>query len=202
MKQCWPAPERNKGPILDVLNRVLPAEGSALELASGSGQHAVHFARHLPGWRWQPSDMDDGNLASIAAWVEDEGLGNLCPPLRIDVTADDWGAPSFDGIYCANMVHIAPWECAVGLVAGAGRHLADGGTLALYGPYRVGGAHTAPSNEAFDQGLRSRDASWGVRDMEAMIELAGRVGIDFVERVPMPANNQTLIFRKESTVHG
>jgi SAM-dependent methyltransferase len=211
MKQCWPAPERNKQPILEVLARVLsvssagapaltrhpaPARGVVLELASGSGQHAVHFAASLPAFVFQPSDVDPENLASIRAWVREARLANLREPLALDVLAEDWGVGSVDAIFNANMIHIAPWECCLGLLRGAARHLAPEGVLVLYGPYRVGGAHTAPSNESFDAGLRARDARWGVRDLEDVIAEAARAGLVFAERVPMPANNQSLVFRR------
>jgi SAM-dependent methyltransferase len=197
MKQCWPAPERNKDPILEVLKTVLAEKGEALEIASGSGQHAVHFARHLPDWTWQPSDVAEETLASVKAWVSDEGLTNLVHPLRLDVCSDDWGVGVFDAIFCANMIHIAPWACTLGLLAGAGRHLKAGGHLILYGPYRIHGAHTAESNAAFDANLRARDAEWGVRDLDEVVEIASRHGLSWVERFAMPANNQTVVLDKE-----
>jgi SAM-dependent methyltransferase len=194
MKQCWAAPERNLGPILDVLARVLPRAGRVLELASGSGQHAVHLARALPALTWLPSDIDDEHLASIRAWVRAAALPNLLPPARIDACAQDWAVGAVDAVFSANLLHIAPWECGVGLLRGAGRHLAPGGVLVLYGPFRVGAVHAAPSNEAFDADLRARDARWGVRDLEAVEEEALRAGLALAERVAMPANNQTLVF--------
>ena len=198
MKQCWPAPERNKAPILEVLARVFPADGHVLEVASGSGQHAAHFARALPGLRWQPSDVDDDNLASIAAWVQEAGLDNLELPLRVDVLTADWNIEPVDAVFCANMIHIAPWRCAEGLLAGVGRYLRAGGYFVLYGPFRLGDAHTSPSNEAFDQGLRRQDPAWGVRDLETVVDFADKRGLAFVERVAMPANNQSVVFRKRS----
>lgn len=194
MKACWPAPERNKGPILEVLKRVLPARGTLLELASGSGQHCVHFARGLPELTVQPSDVDPENLASIRAWVAEAALPNLRAPLTLDVRAADWGVGRVQAIFNANMIHIAPWECCVGMFDGVGRHLEPGGVFALYGPFRVGGAHTAESNASFDAGLRARDPRWGVRDLEAVTAEAERVGLRLTERVPMPANNFTLVF--------
>ncbi len=196
MKLCWPAPERNKGPILEVLARVLPSTGRVLELSSGSGQHAAHFARHLPQLCWLPSDVAEENLASIRDWVREAALPNLCEPTRIDVRAGDWGVALVDAIFNANMIHIAPWECGVGLLRGAGRHLVSGGVLVLYGPFRIDGVHTAPSNEAFDADLRARDPRWGVRGVTDVAAEAERAGLAFVERVPMPANNQTLVFRR------
>lgn len=197
MKQTWAAPERNKLPILDVLQRVLPAQGTLVEIASGSGQHAVFFAEKFPAWTWQPSDVEPDNLASIDAWVRERVLPNLRPPRRIDVCDDDWGVGMVDAVYCANMIHIAPWECCVGLIAGAGNHIAADGHLVLYGPFRIGGEHTSESNQTFDASLKARDSRWGVRDLEAVIELAEGAGLSFAERSPMPANNQCLVFRRE-----
>jgi SAM-dependent methyltransferase len=196
MKQVWPAPERNRDPILTVLRRVLPAVGRMLEIASGTGQHAEYFARQESGWQIQPSDMDPDNLVSIRAWVDESALPNLHRPLVIDVRDASWDAPTFDAIFCANMIHIAPWECALGLLAGVGRHLSEGGVFALYGPFRIAGKHTAPSNEAFHASLQSRDPSWGVRNLDDIIALAQSHGLAFVEHVAMPANNFTAIFRK------
>lgn len=193
-KQCWPAPERNKQPILEVLQRVLPERGVLLEVSSGSGQHAAFFARALPSWTILPTDLDAENLSSIQAWVDDEKLPNLRTPVRLDVTQDKWLVPQVDAIFNANMIHIAPWECCVGLMRGAARHLKDGGTLVLYGPYKIGFVHTSASNEEFDAGLRARDARWGVRDLERVVEEAEKVGLKLSERVQMPANNQILVF--------
>ena len=196
MKQVWPAPERNKAPILGVMRPHLPASGTLLEIASGSGQHAVFFAAELPALRIQPSDIDETNLASIAAYVAEAALPNLAAPLRVDVCAADWAVGQVDVLYNANMIHIAPWECCLGLVAGAARHVAPGGMMILYGPYKVGGAHTAPSNEAFDARLREQNPSWGVRDLEAVLALTEQAGFTLMERVAMPANNQTLRLRR------
>jgi SAM-dependent methyltransferase len=196
VKQCWPAPERNKGPILEVLRRVLPARGVALEIASGSGQHAAYFAAQLPELVWQPSDVDEVNLASIRSWVAEAAGSNLRAPLELDVCASDWGVGLVDAVFNANMIHISPWECCAGLIAGAGRHLAPDGVLVMYGPYRVGGAHTAKSNADFDASLKARDARWGVRDCEAVAALALEEGLALEERVEMPANNQVLVFRR------
>lgn len=193
-KLCWPAPERNKAPILEVLERVLPASGTLLELASGTGQHAEHFARHLRHLRYLPSDPDPENLASIRAWVSAAGLPNLLAPRALDVTSADWEVGQVAAVFNANMLHITPWACAVALFAGLSRHLADPGVVVLYGPYRIGGAHTAPSNESFDASLRERNPEWGVRDLEAVVTLAENAGLRFEARVEMPANNQSLIF--------
>lgn len=194
-KLTWPAPERNKDPILAALARVLPAEGRVLEVASGTGQHVVHFATHLPALSFLPSDVDEKNLESIRAWVRDAGLPNLEEPTLLDVCSSDWAVGKVEAIFNANLLHISPWQCAVGLFEGASRHLAASGALVLYGPYRVGGEHTAPSNAAFDADLRQRDPRWGVRDLEAVRDLAERAGLNLSERIEMPANNQLLVFR-------
>jgi SAM-dependent methyltransferase len=196
-KQTWPAPERNKDPILAVLEKELPSTGLLLEVASGTGQHAVHFAQNLPAWTIQPSDFDPENLASISAWVDESALPNLNAPIALDVRDADWGIAPLDAIFCANMVHIAPWECAIALIEGAGRHLRQGGTLVIYGPFKLGGSHTAPSNADFDRSLRERNPDWGVRDAEAIEELAAACSLMPSSRIPMPANNQSLIFRKK-----
>jgi SAM-dependent methyltransferase len=197
MKKTWPAPERNKGPIVDVLRRVLPKAGRVLEISSGSGQHVVHFARQLPGLVFQPSDVDPDNLASIRAWRHDEQLANVLEPVRLDVLEESWPVGPFDAAFNANMIHIAPWACAEGLFRGVGRHLGKGGVFVLYGPFRIGGAHTAESNAEFDADLRQRDPAWGVRDLEAVEALAREQGLELRERVPMPANNQCLVFVRE-----
>jgi SAM-dependent methyltransferase len=191
-----PAAERNRGPILDVLRRVLPARGTVLEIASGTGQHVAHFAAALPGLTWQPSDRDDEGFASIVAWCTHEGAASALPPVVLDVTHEAWPVATVDAIVCANMIHIAPWEACLGLLRGAGRHLADDGVLVLYGPYKVGGVHTAPSNAAFDADLRARDPRWGVRDLDDVAAVARENGLALAERVAMPANNQTVVFRR------
>ena len=196
LRQHAPAAERNREPILAVLERVLPASGTVLEIASGTGQHAIHFAAALPKLVWQPSDPGEDARASIAAWTAHSGLANVRAPLALDVRDASWGIDAAAAIVCINMIHISPWESAQALIGGAGRLLQTGGVLFLYGPYRRGGAHTAPSNAAFDAQLRSRDPSWGVRDMEDMVALADAAGFDSDEPVEMPANNFCLVFRK------
>jgi hypothetical protein len=191
-----PAAERNAAPILEVLRGALPASGTVLEIASGTGQHAVHFAAALPGLIWQPSDADPRARASISAWRTHTGLANLREPLDLDVRREPWPIDEVNAIVCINMIHIAPWEAAQALMKGAGARVAAGGALVLYGPYRRGGAHTAPSNEAFDADLRARDPSWGVRDMEAVEALAEAQGFICEARVAMPANNFSVVFRK------
>ena len=194
--QTAPAVARNRDPILAVLRRVLPAQGTVLEIASGTGEHAVHFAGALPGMTWQPTDPDMVALRSIAAWRETARLPNLLAPLVLDVTSAVWPVQRADAMVCINMIHISPWRAAEALMAGAARLLAPGGVLFLYGPYKEGGAHTAPSNEAFDASLRARNPEWGVRDLDDVKALAEREGVDFVERVAMPANNLSVVFRR------
>jgi SAM-dependent methyltransferase len=191
-----PATERNAAPILDVLRGALPARGTVLEIASGTGQHALQFAAALPHLDWQPSDADPRARASITAWREHAGTANLRVPLDLDVRREPWPIDAADAVVCINMIHIAPWEAAIALVKGAGMRLPAGGVLVLYGPYRRGGAHTAPSNEAFDAQLRESDPAWGVRDMEAVEALAQAEGFVCEQRVAMPANNFSLVFRK------
>ncbi|MEZ0603500.1 DUF938 domain-containing protein [Paraburkholderia sp. IW21] len=195
-QQRSPSAERNREPILAVLREVLPATGRVLEIASGTGQHAICFAGALPGLDWQPSDLDVDARASIAAWIAHEGLANVRAPLALDVHQADWGVGTLDAVVCINMIHISPWSATQALFAGASRRLVDGGVLYLYGPYKRGGAQTSPSNEAFDQQLRSRDPAWGVRDMEAVVALGASVGLVCDEAIAMPANNFSLVFRK------
>jgi SAM-dependent methyltransferase len=196
MKATWAAPERNKGPILEVLQRVLPERGALLEIASGSGQHAAHFAQHLPEWTWQPSDCDPTNLASIEAHRVELACTNLLAPRSLDVRASDWGVESFDAVFNANMIHITPWACCVSLVQGLERHLRPGGVFILYGPFRIAGQHTAPSNASFDIDLKQQNPSWGVRDLEAVSALAAASDVSLSELIPMPANNHCLVFRR------
>ncbi len=193
-----PATQRNRDPILAVLRRVLPPTGTVLEVASGSGEHAVYFAAQLPALTWQPSDDDATARASIAAWVAQEALGNVLPPVALDASAEAWPVARVDAVLCCNMVHISPWSSCEGLMRGAGRALPAGGVLVMYGPFRVGGMDTAPSNAAFDADLRRRDARWGVRDLEAVVEEARGRGLDHVETVSMPANNLTVVFRRRA----
>ncbi|MGE0093033.1 MAG: DUF938 domain-containing protein [Alphaproteobacteria bacterium] len=191
-----PAALRNRDPILDVLRLHLPPKGLVVEMASGSGEHVIHFARHLPGLTFQPSDPDADARASIDAWVEEAGLANVKPALDLDVTRRPWPFVNAAAILCINMVHISPWPATEALFAGAARHLVPNGVLYLYGPYKRDGAHTAPSNEAFDQSLRARDPAWGVRDLETVTALAVSAGFTEPEIVPMPANNLSLVFHR------
>jgi cyclopropane fatty-acyl-phospholipid synthase-like methyltransferase len=195
-KRCDPWCERNRQPILEVLQRLLPNTGTVLEIASGSGQHATFFADKLRPLTWQPSDIDPDRLASIRAWVTEAGLANLCEPLHLDVLEADWGVGEVEAIFCANMIHITPWECCLALLAGARRHLVAGGLLILYGPFRINGRHTAESNRRFDKSLRDQNPGWGVRNLDAVCRAAG--GLTMVERVEMPANNQMIVFQRVS----
>jgi SAM-dependent methyltransferase len=191
-----PATVRNGAAILDVLRAVLPRDGLVLELASGSGEHAVRFAGALPELRWQPSDPDRRALGSIAAHARGSGLTNLLPPFELDARAEEWPVGRADAVVCINMIHIAPWAATEGLMAGAGRLLPDDGPLVVYGPYRIDGAHTAPSNALFDEDLRRRDPAWGVRDLGDVVAVAQAQGLRLAERIAMPANNLSLVFRK------
>jgi len=192
----WPAPERNKQPILDVLARVLPESGHVLEVASGNGQHVLQFAAGLPQLVWLPTDPDPVHLDAIWTRLESVALPNVEPPLELDVLREPWPVGPVDAIVCINMIHIAPWPATEALVAGAAKRLPAGGVLFLYGPFRRDGRHTAPSNEAFDESLRARDAAWGVRDLEAVEALCVKHGFALSDIVPMPANNLSVTFVK------
>jgi SAM-dependent methyltransferase len=198
MRQSSPAAERNRGPLGELLARQLPATGRALEIASGTGQHAVHFAGVLPGWTWQPSDPSAEARASIAAWCAEAGTTSVLPPLALDVLAPPWPveAGTYDLVFCANMLHISPWATCAALMAGAARALRDGGRLVTYGPYLEDDVPTAPGNVAFDADLRARDAAWGIRRREDVVAAAEAAGFAYVHREPMPANNLTLVFRR------
>ena len=191
-----PAADRNKDPILAQLKSLLGERGTALEIASGTGQHAVWFAAALPGWTWQPTDFDIEALPAIAERIAQSGLGNVLPPVRLDVTAPQWPFTRFDAMFCANMLHIAPWNACAGLMAGAAAHLAPGGMLVTYGPYFERDVPTAPSNLAFDQSLRARDPSWGIRQLDDVVAEAGRHGLALAQRHAMPANNLLQVFRR------
>jgi len=194
-KLDYAATGRNKDAILEVLKDVLPETGTVLEIASGSGQHIAHFARILPNLTWQPSDMETEHRLSIAEWAA--GLSNVREVIDVDVCREDWSLwTDVDAIFCANMIHIAPWEVAIGLMAGAGRYLPAGAPLILYGPFIRSDAKTAPSNISFDLSLRSRNPAWGIRDLADVAALANDNGLEQEKLVEMPANNLTVIFRK------
>lgn len=191
-----PAADRNKKPILACLQRILSEHGTALEIAAGTGQHAVWFSASLAGWTWQPTDSDAGMLPVIADQIAQSGLANVLPPLQLDVTAVQWPPfkRKFDAIYCANLLHIAPWDACAALMAGAARHLAPGGMLITYGPYFEEGVRPAASNLAFDESLRARDPAWGIRSLEQVAAEARRAGLVLAQRHEMPANNLVLVF--------
>lgn len=201
-----PAADRNKQPILEALRELLPARGRALEIASGTGQHAAWLGAGLPGWEWQPTEANSTALPTIAAWVRQAGASNVRPPCLLDVMEPQWPsdeetlasafARPFDAIFCANMLHISPWATCAALMRGAARHLAAGGALLTYGPYLIDGEATAPGNVAFDADLRARDPAWGLRLLSDVIAQAQAAGLAFEERVRMPANNLVLVFRK------
>lgn len=175
---------------------MLPARATVLEIASGTGEHALYFATRLEGVTWQPSDPDPEARDSIAAW----GIGSagVLAPLDLDVRRESWGVGPVDAIVCINMIHISPWTAAEGLFRGAADCLRPGGVLYLYGPFAIGGRHTAPSNAAFDENLRARDPEWGVRDLEDVVALARESGFDLTETVAMPANNLSVVFTRSS----
>jgi len=194
--QLSPAVARNRDPILSVLRRHLPAQGTVLEIAAGTGEHAAYFAPHFPHLTWQPTDVDADALASIEAHRAAAKAPNLRAPIALDVMAPAWPIERADAVLSINMIHISPWTAAQGLMTGAAKLLAAGGVLYLYGPFKENGVHTAPSNDAFDASLRARDPRWGVRDVGDVRDLAKSHGFDFVERVAMPANNLSLVFRR------
>jgi SAM-dependent methyltransferase len=190
-----PSTARNRGPILDVLKRVLPATGTVLEIASGTGEHVIHFAQRLPKLDWQPSDPDAAARTSIAAWVAATNAPNLRPPIAFDVRSEPWPIRHAAAILCINMIHIAPWTATQALLRGAGRLLSRDGVLYLYGPYRRSDRPTAPSNEAFDADLRRRNPEWGLRALETVASEAEAHGLRVAEIVDMPANNLSVILR-------
>jgi len=206
-----PAFHRNHEPIWSVLQRYLAAEtGDVVEAGSGTGQHVVCFARHAPDIVWWPSDLNEQHLKSIAAWRGHSGLGNVRPPQRIDLSDPAWCLTPHEGsgpgrllaIFCANVIHIAPWRVAEGLFAGAGRLLRADGWLFLYGPFKRDGAHTAVSNAVFDSSLRDNNPEWGVRDIAELEKLAMAAGLHLVEIAEMPANNLVLVFGRSRRPEG
>jgi hypothetical protein len=192
-----PAVARNTGPILEVLKAHMPARGAVLEIAAGSGEHAVAFAAALPGLEWTPSDPSEDARASIAAWADAADLPNLRPPLALDVLDEaGWPEGPFNALLCINMIHISPWAATEGLMQLAARVLPVGGLLATYGPYLETDTPLAPSNAAFDESLKSRNPEWGLRDREAVATAAKAGGLALTRRVEMPANNLMLLFRR------
>jgi SAM-dependent methyltransferase len=191
-----PAAARNREPILHVLRDCLPPSALVLEIGSGTGEHAVWFSSALPTLTWLPTDQDPEALKSIAAWREQARLANLLPPLLLDASAKTWPIAQADAVVAINIVHIAPWATAQGLIAGAARVLTSGGLLYLYGPFREAGVHTSPGNAAFDADLRSRNPSWGVRDLDEITAFASLHGFEPPSKVAMPANNLSVMFRR------
>ena len=192
-----PSTARNRGPILEVLARILPSHGLVLEIAAGAGEHALHNAAALPHLQWRPTDPDPEALASIAAWRAHAGTPNLLEPLALDAASPQtWPVEAADAVVNINMIHISPWAAAQGLMAGAGCILPEGGVLFLYGPYLEPDIEPAPSNLAFDASLRSRNPAWGLRRLDEVTDLAASHGLILAERVAMPANNLSLVFRR------
>ncbi len=191
-----PAAARNHEPILRVLRDHLPRAARVLEIASGTGEHAVWFSRALPEVIWQPTDLDPEALRSIAAWRDGTDQPNLLPPLPLDAAADAWPVATADAVVAINMIHIAPWTATLGLVAGAARVLSQSGVLFLYGPFREGGVHTGAGNAKFDADLRAREPSWGIRDLDDIAALVSLHGFTAPDRIAMPANNLSLVFRR------
>lgn len=189
--------ERNRDPILRVLEQVLPVTGLVLEIASGTGQHVVHFARALTSLTWQPTDIDALCRRSISAWLATENLNNIHDPLDLDVLEFPWRVPAPDAVICINLIHIAPWPVTTALFAGARLVLRDAGMVYLYGPYMVNHCHTAPSNETFDRALRAEDPEWGIRDLEDVNAVATEQGFELLQTIKMPANNLSVLFKKQ-----
>lgn len=190
----YPATHRNREAILGVLRQVLPADGLVLEIGSGSGQHVAYFADLLANLRWQPTDYDESVFASIRAWSAE--VDNVDPPLKLDTTSENWPIERCDAVFCANMIHVAPWEACLGLLDGVAARLRRWGPLVLYGPFTRGGTHTAPSNESFDRELREKNPDWGVRDLVVIQKEAKARGLDLDTVFDMPANNLIAVFRK------
>ena len=194
-RQYAPATLRNRDFILDVLREVLPTKGDILEIASGSGEHVVHFAKSLPSLVFQPSDPDPNALQSVVAWVKATRVTNVRAPIILDASQSPWPIASADGVMCINMVHISPWDVTLGLIKGAAAILPPGAPFYLYGPYRRADLETAPSNHAFDRSLRNRNPAWGLRDLEAVTAMAQSVGFSIPIITEMPANNLSVVFR-------
>ena len=190
-----PAADRNKEPILSVLQNALPTRGLVVEVASGTGQHVIHFAKNLGELTWLPSDPDIEFRKSIETRIRDSALGNVRTPLNLDVLDNPWPVSEADAVLCINMIHVAPWEATRALIHGTERILSAEGILFMYGPYRRSGAHTAPSNEAFDLRLKEQNPDWGIRDLEDIEKLGERVGLLLETVVEMPANNLSLVLK-------
>ncbi|MBM3619300.1 MAG: DUF938 domain-containing protein [Alphaproteobacteria bacterium] len=191
-----PATLRNRDPILAVLRRVLPRDGTVLEIGSGSGEHAAYFAAALAPLRWRPTDASDRDFASITGWAREHGASTVEPPRVLDAISDTWPTGRADAMFSANVIHIAPWAVTEGMLRGAARVLPSGAPLVLYGPFMREGTHTAASNAAFDADLRRRDPSWGIRDLGTVADVAATHGLDLDDITEMPANNLTVVFRR------
>ncbi|EYF02661.1 DUF938 domain-containing protein [Chondromyces apiculatus] len=198
MKRIAPAADRNKSPILGVLRPLLPDGARVLEIASGTGQHMIHFASALPTVTFQPSDADPAALESIESYRAEAGLSNVAPPVLLDAASASWPVTSADAVVCINMIHISPWSSCEGLFRGAARILPPGGVLVLYGPYCFSGRYTAPSNEAFDASLKEQNPAWGVRDIDDLSRLATETGFVNEAITALPANNHVLVFRRQA----
>ncbi len=194
-KRFAPATQRNRDVLVSVLRDILPDTGTVLEIASGTGEHIVHFAAYFPHLSWQPTDFDPAGLASIEAWVAESRLPNIAPAVQLDAAQPIWPIDQVQAIVCINMVHIAPWAAAIGLFAGASKLLSPGARLFLYGPFLEADMPTAPSNEAFDASLRGANPEWGLRSIEDMVKLASDAGFILENRITMPANNLSLVFQ-------
>jgi len=198
-RKSAPAALRNREPIAEVLREWLPEHGLVLEIASGTGEHAIYFGEHFPNLEWQPSDLHPDALESIAAWREKSGLTNVREPIFADASAADWPIARADALLSINMVHISPWKSALGLIAGASRLLPPGGPLILYGPWLKDDIDTVPSNLAFDRDLKSRDSEWGLRRVEDFAAAAGKNGLHLIETRAMPANNLMILLRRDQS---
>lgn len=196
MKRHAPATARNSAAIADVLRKELPKTGSVLEIASGSGEHAIYLAREFPDLLWHPTDYDFEALDSIRAWTQETRLANIAPPQRLDASTPPWDVPPVNAIFCCNMIHISPWAASEGLLRGAGEVLPENAPLILYGPFIEHGVETSESNLQFDASLKSRDPEWGLRDIADIDQLAKNEGLERTNRYTMPANNLTLIYRR------
>ncbi len=195
LRRHAPATLRNREPVLSILHDILPDSGTVLEIASGSGEHVAYLAPHFPGLEWQPTDIDRDNFASIQSWTDDVG-GNIRAPVYLDTRESSWPTDTVSAIMCMNMLHISPWDSAVGLMAGARRVLGTDGILFIYGPFRQRGVAFAPSNASFDEFLQMQDPAWGVRDLDDVEALANKHGLVLEKVVEMPANNLSIIFRR------
>ena len=192
------AAHRNRIPILEALTPLLPVSGCVLEVASGTGQHIVHFAAAHPHLTWQPSDVSEELFAAVQQRCRRSSLTNVMMPVCLDVVWERWPVAQADMVFCANMIHISAWDTACGLIRGAARVLAPGGRLVLYGPFRFGGRFTAPSNEVFDVSLRARNPHWGVRDLDDLDALAAQSNLERTSVIPLPANNHLIVFESVS----